>query len=194
MHHYLIIGLLQFACLSMGSEVIKHPLKTAVETSELLDIFDQYIKSMLKNLESRVDAVEANQAKSRCLSGIQVVRGDPGGDTGGQYDIVQNVLFKERFDEIFFSPAFEKTPQVIISVTYVNMSKHRPANGTREREANEKPAADGRPEKEADEKFLMSDYKVEKLNEWHFVLHSLRYSRKGGWYIRDTEVSWMACA
>ena len=30
MHHYLIIGLLQVACLSVRSEVIKHPLKTAV--------------------------------------------------------------------------------------------------------------------------------------------------------------------
>ena len=76
----------------------------------------------------------------------------------------------------------------------IHMYKHRAADSRPEREANEKRAADRRTEKEADEKFLMSDYKVEKLNEWHFVLHSLRYSRKGGWYIRDTKVSWLACA
>ena len=30
MHNYLIVGLLQFVCLSMGSEVIKHRLETAL--------------------------------------------------------------------------------------------------------------------------------------------------------------------
>ena len=133
-------------------------------------------------------------AKSRCLSGTFRVRGDKGGDTGDHYDIIQNVLRKERFQEITFSPAFEKTPQVIISVTYVFMSKHRAADDRREREANEKPTADRKREEEADEKFLMSDYKVQKINESYFVLHNVLFAKVGGWYIRDTEVSWMACA
>ena len=94
-------------------------------------------------------------------------------------DIVQNVLHIERFDEITFSPAFEKIPKVIVSVTAVDMFKDGAANRT---------------EREADEKFLLSEYKVEKLNESSFTLHSHLYSHKGaGWYIRETEVSWMAC-
>ena len=104
-----------------------------------------------------------------------MVRGD------GHFVFINNVMFKERFQKIIFSPAFEKTPQVIISVTNVDMYKHR--------------ATDKRPEREADEKFMISEYKVEKLNESSFTLHSLLYSHKGGgWYLRETEVSWMACA
>jgi len=187
MHHYLIVGLLQVICSSMGSKEIKHPLKAALERSASEGSHLDKLEQFLNNLESRVGAVEgktsslegkmgtvesktssleATQAKSRCQSGQNV-------DIGRDNDNV-GTDWKTKDTQIDFSQTFHKIPKVILSATYLDINK--PYAGDKEEN-------------------LMSNLEATSIGKSSFNIHSQLWSEDGGkweWYL--VKVSWMACA
>jgi len=187
MHHYLIVGLLQVICSSMGSKEIKHPLKAALERSASEGSHLDKLEQFLNNLESRVDAVEgktsslegkmgtvesktssleATQAKSRCQSGQNV-------DIGADNDNV-GTDWKTKDTQIDFSQTFHKTPKVVLSATYFDIYK---------------PYAGDKKEN------LMSELTANAIGKSSFNIHSRLWSENAGqWNWYKVKVSWMACA